>query len=64
MEAEQIREIAFEIATKAKNLEEALRIKKGMSKNFKLAKIPSNVEILQEAKGTEFYEKLREILRL
>ncbi|MEM1670493.1 MAG: tRNA uridine(34) 5-carboxymethylaminomethyl modification radical SAM/GNAT enzyme Elp3 [Archaeoglobaceae archaeon] len=64
MEAEQIREIAFEIATKAKNLEEALRIKKEMSKNFKLAKIPSNVEILQEAKGTEFYEKLREILRL
>ncbi|MCS7144902.1 MAG: tRNA uridine(34) 5-carboxymethylaminomethyl modification radical SAM/GNAT enzyme Elp3 [Archaeoglobaceae archaeon] len=64
MEAKQIREIAFEIANKAKNLEDALRIKKEMSKNFKLAKIPSNVEILQQAKGTEFYDKLREILRL
>ncbi|MCX8188067.1 MAG: tRNA uridine(34) 5-carboxymethylaminomethyl modification radical SAM/GNAT enzyme Elp3, partial [Nitrososphaeria archaeon] len=59
-----MREIAFEIANKAKNLEDALRIKKEMSKNFKLAKIPSNVEILQQAKGTEFYDKLREILRL
>lgn len=64
MEAQKIREIAFEIALKAKNLEEALRIKKEISKNFKLTKIPSNAEILQEAKGTEFYEKLREILRV
>ncbi|MCS7130806.1 MAG: tRNA uridine(34) 5-carboxymethylaminomethyl modification radical SAM/GNAT enzyme Elp3, partial [Archaeoglobaceae archaeon] len=30
----------------------------------KLAKIPSNVEILQHAKGTEQYERLRDILRV
>ncbi|MCX8205580.1 MAG: tRNA uridine(34) 5-carboxymethylaminomethyl modification radical SAM/GNAT enzyme Elp3, partial [Candidatus Nezhaarchaeota archaeon] len=64
MEAKQIREIAFEIANKAKNLEDALRIKKEMAKKFKLAKIPSNVEILQHAKGTEQYERLRDILRV
>ncbi|MDI9611151.1 MAG: tRNA uridine(34) 5-carboxymethylaminomethyl modification radical SAM/GNAT enzyme Elp3 [Archaeoglobales archaeon] len=64
METERIREIAFEIANRAKSLEEALKIKKEMSKNFKLAKIPSNVEILQYARGTEQYEKLREILAL
>jgi len=64
MEEQAIKEIAFEIAEKAKSLEEALKIKKEIAKNFKLSRIPSNVEILQQAKGTEFYEKLREVLRL
>lgn len=64
METHKIREIALEIANRAKSIEDALKIKKEMSKNLKLAKIPSNVEILQEAKGTEFYEKLKEILRV
>lgn len=64
MDQQKIRAIAFEIATRAKSLEDALRIKKEMAKNFKLDKIPSNVEILQQSKGTEFFEKLKEILRL
>ncbi len=64
MEAQAIKEIAFTIAERAKSIEEALRIKKEMAKNFGLRRVPSNVEILQGARGTEVYERLRELLRL
>jgi elongator complex protein 3 len=64
MEAQAIKEIAFTIAERAKSIEDVLRIKKEMAKNFGLRRVPSNVEILQEAKGTEVYERLRELLRL
>ncbi|MDK2875962.1 MAG: elongator complex protein 3 [Archaeoglobaceae archaeon] len=64
MEGDAIKEIAFEVARKAKNTEDVLRIKKEMAKNFGLKRIPSNVEILQQVVGTELYESLKNILRL
>jgi elongator complex protein 3 len=63
MEGIAIREIAFEIARRAKNAEDALRIKRELAKKFGI-RIPSNVEILQQARETEVYNKLRDILKL
>jgi elongator complex protein 3 len=59
-----IRKIAIEIALNAKDREEAIAIKKKLAKDYKLQKMPSNVEILKEAKGSDYYRRLREILRL
>lgn len=64
MAEEAIKRIAFEIARKAKSREDVLRIKKEMAKNFGLKRIPSNVETLQQAVGTEIHESLKNILRL
>uniref|UniRef100_A0A7J2TIZ6 tRNA carboxymethyluridine synthase n=1 Tax=Archaeoglobus fulgidus TaxID=2234 RepID=A0A7J2TIZ6_ARCFL len=59
-----VRKMVIEIAQNARNREEAHEIKKKLAKEYKLPRIPSNVEILKEAKGTDYYRKLREILRL
>jgi len=57
-------ELAKEIAENAKNKEDVLRIKRLFARKQKLSTIPSDAEILQAAKNTEFYGKLKEILRI
>lgn len=59
-----LRKIAIEIALNAKNRKEAVEIKKKLARDLGIVKIPSNADILREAKNTEYYEKLRELLRL
>ncbi|MET1123788.1 MAG: tRNA uridine(34) 5-carboxymethylaminomethyl modification radical SAM/GNAT enzyme Elp3 [Archaeoglobaceae archaeon] len=59
-----LRLIAREIAERARNKREAAEIKRRLAKQLKLAKFPSDVEILKAAEGTEFYEKLKSVLRL
>ncbi|MEM0350521.1 MAG: tRNA uridine(34) 5-carboxymethylaminomethyl modification radical SAM/GNAT enzyme Elp3 [Archaeoglobaceae archaeon] len=59
-----LKKIAIEIAQKAKNREEAVKIKKELAKELGLSKVPSNVEILKQAKGTDYYRRLKEILRI
>ncbi|MEM3896751.1 MAG: tRNA uridine(34) 5-carboxymethylaminomethyl modification radical SAM/GNAT enzyme Elp3 [Archaeoglobaceae archaeon] len=61
---ELLRKIAIEIAQKAKSREEAIEIKKKLAKELRMVSIPSNVELLKEARSTEYYEKLRELLRM
>lgn len=59
-----MKKIAFEIVQNAKSGEEVVAIKRKFVKDLGLAKIPSNVEILKQAIKTDYYKKLREILRL
>ncbi len=61
---ELLRRIAVEIAQKAKNREEAVEIKKKLAKELGLVNIPSNAEVLKESRNTDYYEKLRELLRI
>lgn len=61
---EQLRRIAIEIAQKARNSTEAVEIKRKLSKELGVATLPGNAEILKEAKNTEYYRKLRELLRV
>ncbi len=56
--------IAREIAEKAKDKSDVEKIKRRFAREFGLSKIPSNAEILKHCKDLEFYEKLREILRV
>ncbi len=57
-------QLAKEIAERARNKQDVMRIKRKFAKKLRLSKIPSDAEILRSAEGTEFYEKLREILRV
>lgn len=54
--------MAFEIAQKAKSREDVDKIKKKLAKELGMFRIPSNADILKEAKNTEYYRKLRELL--
>ncbi len=47
-----------------KTKEEIAKIKKVVSKRFKLPKIPSDAEVLKAWKGKEGYERLRDILKV
>ncbi|WP_457550785.1 tRNA uridine(34) 5-carboxymethylaminomethyl modification radical SAM/GNAT enzyme Elp3 [Archaeoglobus sp.] len=58
-------EIGKEILNvKPKSKEEVAKIKKVVSRRFKLSKIPSDAEILKAWRGREGYEELRELLRV
>ncbi len=57
-------QLAKEILGKAKTKQDVMRIKRFFAKKLGLSKIPSDAEILQHAKGTEFYDRLRDILRV
>ena len=57
-------QIAKEIVKRARNKQEALKIKREIARELKLSKIPSDAEILKHSEGSEFYEKLKEILRV
>jgi elongator complex protein 3 len=56
--------IAKEIAEKARDKSDAAKIKRRIAKKLGLSKIPSDAEILRHSKNSEFYSKLKEILRL
>ncbi len=47
-----------------KTKEEIAKIKKVVSRRFKLSKIPSDAEVLKAWKGKEGYERLRDILKV
>lgn len=57
-------ELVREIAEKAKSREDVLRIKRLFARRFKLSTIPSDADVLKAARGTEFYEKLKDFLRI
>ncbi len=57
-------QLARLIAEKAKDKRDVGKIKREFAKELRLSRIPSDAEILKAAEGTEFYERLREILRL
>ncbi len=57
-------ELAREIAEKARNKGDVLEIKRKFAKKLHLSAIPSDAEILRAARGTPYYEKLREVLRV
>lgn len=56
--------IAKRIAEGARNKKEAELIKRKIASELKLKKFPSNADILKAAEKTDFYEKLKEILRV
>ncbi len=57
-------ELAKIIAENAKDKEDVLRIKKDFAKEKKIRKLPSDADILKAAEGSDFYERLRNILRI
>jgi elongator complex protein 3 len=57
-------ELVKEIAEKARSKEDAMRIKRLFAKRKGLPTIPSDAEVLKAARGSEYYERLREILRV
>ncbi len=57
-------ELVKEIAGTARSKEDVLRIKRLFAKRYGLSTLPSDAEILKAARGTVYYERLREILRV
>lgn len=57
-------ELVREIAENARNKDDVLRIKRLFAKRHSLQTLPSDAEILRAARGTPYYERLREILRV
>ena len=66
---EQLKKACIEIAEtilklNPKSKEEVAKIKKRISRKYKLPKLPTDVDILKSFKGRKEYEKLRSLLRL
>ncbi len=59
-----LEQLAVEIADNARSKEDVLRIKRLFAKRHRLSTIPSDAEILRVVKGTGYYTKLRELLRV
>jgi len=59
-----LEQLAVEIAENARSKEDVLKIKRLFAKRHRLSTIPSDAEILRVVKGTGYYTKLRELLRV
>lgn len=59
-----LEQLAVEIAENARTKEDVLRIKRLFAKRHRLSTIPSDAEILKVVRGTKYYTKLREVLRV
>ncbi|WP_290597821.1 MULTISPECIES: tRNA uridine(34) 5-carboxymethylaminomethyl modification radical SAM/GNAT enzyme Elp3 [unclassified Archaeoglobus] len=59
-----LEQLAVEIAENARSKEDVLRIKRLFAKRHGLSTIPSDAEILKVVRGTKYYTKLREVLRV
>ncbi len=59
-----LEQLAVEIAENARSKEDVLRIKRIFAKKHSLSTLPTDAEILKAVRGTKYYARLREILRV
>ncbi len=57
-------ELATELVKFARTREDVLRIKREFARRYHLNKIPSNAKILQAVRNSDFYDRLRDLLKI